>query len=215
MTRGATKTREHQTEEQKTFSQGEPLNSAQGKQWKIHCVRDFQVTSPKAALLCHFTGSLTEELQAQLQPLWVGWQSSSGGPAPSLLTLRNLWRRKANQFVSIFSATDSVLGEPGGDACYRQSQTTSPFASQPQEVGRARDGSGRASSLLLPAPVGTAHSTTASPAWLPVQAGSRMRPARPALSTCTQLTAHHSPDGDGEPGDTRLLARGANYSLAQ
>jgi len=28
------------------------------------------------------------------------------------LTLRNLWRRKANQFVSIFSATDSVLKWP-------------------------------------------------------------------------------------------------------
>lgn len=37
------------------------------------------------------------------------------GPAPSLpLTFRNLCRRKANQLVSIFSATDSVLEKAEG-----------------------------------------------------------------------------------------------------
>lgn len=35
-------------------------------------------------------------------------QSAHADQTPTL-TLRNLWRRKANQFVSIFSATDSVL----------------------------------------------------------------------------------------------------------
>lgn len=71
-------------------------------------------------------------------------------------------------------------------------------------------------SILPPAPRSSgcsACSTTTTR--LPVQAGSRMRPASPVLSPCAQLTACHSPGGDREPGDTRLVARGANYSLAQ
>lgn len=45
--------------------------------------------------------------------IYVVWniiqtQSAHADQTPTL-TLRNLWRRKANQFVSIFSATDSVL----------------------------------------------------------------------------------------------------------
>lgn len=60
-------------------------------------------------------------------------------------------------------------------------------------------------SILPPAPRSSgcsAHSTTTTR--LPVQAGSRMRLASPALSPCAQLTARHSSSGDGEPGDTRL-----------
>lgn len=98
---GAAKARERQTEEQKTSTQREPFGSTQGKQQKLECVRllsssDLPRAGGRAKQLCS---------------------------APPLLTLRNLWRRKANQFVSIFSATDSVLGKPGrGEAHYQQNQ---------------------------------------------------------------------------------------------
>lgn len=121
-------------------------------------------------------------------------QSSSKVSAPTLLTLRNLWRRKANQLVSIFSATDSVLGKPGGHTCHTQNQTT---YQRPQ-----MSPSGTAQLHLGKAPVMLRSRRAAGCGW-------RCRPHR------TELTAHHSPDGAGdrEPGDTRLPARGANYSL--
>lgn len=97
----AAKARERQTEEQKTSTQREPFGSTQGKQQKLECMRllsssDLPRAGGRAKQLCS---------------------------APPLPTLRNLWRRKANQFVSIFSATDSVLGKPGrGEAHYQQNQ---------------------------------------------------------------------------------------------
>lgn len=79
----------------------EPFSSTQGKQQKLDCMRLFSSSD-----LPH-----------------AGGRAKQLCSAPSLLTLRNLWRRKANQFVSIFSATDSVLGKPGGgEAHYQQNQ---------------------------------------------------------------------------------------------
>lgn len=81
--------------------------------------------------------SLVEELHPQMHPgdgCRVRQQSSSGVPAPPLLTLRNLWSRKANQFVSIFSATDSVLGKAEGTH-HTQSRAPAP---QPGAAGRGQ-----------------------------------------------------------------------------
>lgn len=55
-----------------------------------------------------------EECHPQRHPGVAGGWDSRDRPAAPLPTLRNLCSRKANQFVSIFSATDSVLGEAGG-----------------------------------------------------------------------------------------------------
>lgn len=44
-----------------------------------------------------------------LTPIHLSPTPSCRSPLPSPPTLRNLYKRKVNQLVSIFSATDSVL----------------------------------------------------------------------------------------------------------
>lgn len=168
-----------------------------------------------AAWLCHFTWSLTEELQAQLQPVRVGRQSSSGGPAPSVPPyLEELVQEEGEPI------RQHLLGHR---LCPRGARRRCTLRTKPNLISLHKPASGSGNgqglgwtSILPPAPRSSgcsARSTTTTR--LPVQAGSRMRLASPVLSPCAQLTARHSPGGDREPGDTRLVARGANYSLAQ
>lgn len=96
--------------------------------------------------------SLTEELHPQMHSgdgRRVRQQSSSGVPAPALLTLRNLWSRKANQFVSIFSATDSVLGKAEGTH-HTQSRAPAP-AQLPARHSAAGAGDSQPGNTQLPA----------------------------------------------------------------
>lgn len=111
------------------------------------------------------------EPDGRVSPCWGVWRvrEQSRIPAPPLLTLRNLWSRKANQLVSIFSATDSVLGEAGGQTSHTEPKNCT-----------------QGSSSAVPVPVPAAH-----PSLLGLVTASLVTLSSPHVAQITAWLSNH------------------------